>query len=295
MDPHRQEDWTREDDLRVWRILRNQTCKKWEVLKICRDIIDENEQMVAGMSEKEKLKENLVMNVKEKKEYDLWKIRNMKTLNLKESKMKESVKSGPFENFCHKKGLNRKKEIWEIRSEKETERKEDILKELKAERKCARSKKKKLQLYKKGQAQLKENVLTWNETKATEEETLFREIKKIALQERREKKQEEKEEEGNLTSLKKVSNFVKNSEEWKETLAVTLFAPVATNLMCVSPDQHSSATDCGELRKSKFTKPQPGYIPGRAAEARGNPGTGPTHQWERMSGDQTGRLQPASQ
>jgi hypothetical protein len=302
VDPHCLEEWNREDDLRVWKMLRNQTCKKWELLKLCRDIIDENDQMIASMSEKEKLKENLVTNVKEKKDYDLWKIRNMKTLNLKESKLKENVKSGPFENFCHKKGLNRKKEKWEIRSEKETERKEDILKELKSERKCARSKKKKIQLYKKGRDQMKENIQNWKETKATEEETLFKEMKRIALQERKEMKQEidddeekEEKEEENLTSLRKVSNFVKKPENWKETLAVTLFAPKATNLRCVSPKQASSATDCGQLTKIIFTKPQPVYRPGRAAEARGKPRTGPTHQWERSSGDQTGRVLPASQ
>ena len=50
--------------------------------------------------------------------------------------------------------------MWEIRSEKETERKEEILKDLKTERKCARSKKRKLQLYKKGKKKLKENGTT---------------------------------------------------------------------------------------------------------------------------------------
>ena len=82
--------------------------------------------------------------MKEKKEYDIWKIRNIKTLNLKESKSKEIVKKGPFESFCQKKGLERKKEMWEIRSEKETERKEEILKALKTETKCPKSKKRKL-------------------------------------------------------------------------------------------------------------------------------------------------------
>ena len=177
------------------------------------------------------------------------------------------------------------------------------MKELKLERKCARSKKKKIQIFKKCQDKMKENVQNWKETKATEEETLFKEMKRIALQERKEMKQEREEEkerekeakEENLTSLRKVSNFVKKPENWKETLAVTLFAPKATNLRCVSPKQASSATDCGQLTKIIFTKPQPVYRPGRAAEARGKPRTGPTHQWERSSGDQTGRVLPASQ
>ena len=139
-------------------MLRKQTYKKWELSKLCRDVIDENENLIASMSEKERLKENLMMSVKEKKDYDLWKIRNLKTLNLKESKLKENVKNGPFENFCHKNGINRKKDKWEILSEKETERKEEILKELKLERKCAKSKKKKIQLFKKCQNKMKENI-----------------------------------------------------------------------------------------------------------------------------------------
>ena len=210
------------------------------------------------------------------------------------------MKNGPFENFCNRNGLNRKKEKWEIRSEKETERKDNILKELKLERKCARSKKKKIQIFKKCQDKMKENVQNWKETKATEEETLFKEMKRIALQERKEMKQErdeetEETEEENLTSLKKISNLLNTQEKWKETLAVTLFAPVATNLRCVSPKQDSSATDCGQLTEMIFTKPQPVYRPGRAAEARGKPRTGPTHQWERSSGDETGRVLPGSQ
>jgi hypothetical protein len=282
-------------------MIKKQTYKKWELLKLCRDVIDENDQMVASMSEKEKLKENLVMNVKEKKDYDLWKIRNLKTLNLKESKMKENVKNGPFENFCNRNGLNRKKEKWEIRSEKETERKDNTLKEIKLERKCARSKKKKMQLFKKCQNEMKENIQNWKETKSTEEETLFKEMKRIALQERKEMKQEKDEEteeptkEENLTSVKTFSNLLQSQENWKETLAVTLFAPAAANLRCETPKQVSSATDCGQLTEIIFTKPQPVYRPGRAAEARGKPGTGPTNQWERSRGDETGGVLPGSQ
>ena len=92
---------------------------------------------------------------------NIYKLRNLKTLNLKESKWKESAKSGPFESFCQKKGLERKKEMWEIRSEKEIEKKEEIVKALKQEKKCAKSKKRKLHLYKKCRGLIEENVLDW--------------------------------------------------------------------------------------------------------------------------------------
>ena len=119
----------------------------------------------------------MVMNMKETKEYDNWKVRNLKTINLKESSTKETIKSGPFESFCLKKGLDRDKDMWEIISEQETERKEKVLKELKLERKGAKSKKKKIELYKKCKQNMKKNIKNWKETKASEEETLFEEMK----------------------------------------------------------------------------------------------------------------------
>ena len=60
------------------------------------------------------------------------------------SRTKESIKRGPFESFFLKKGLERDKDMSEIISEQETERKEKVLKELKLERKSAKSKKKKI-------------------------------------------------------------------------------------------------------------------------------------------------------
>ena len=82
-------------------------------------IIDENEELVTSMSMTEKLKENITLNGKEAKEYENWKVRNIRTLNLKEGKVKETVKSGPFEKFCVKKGLEREKGLWERMAKKE--------------------------------------------------------------------------------------------------------------------------------------------------------------------------------
>ena len=59
------------------------------------------------------MKENFTLNGKESKEYDNWKVRNVRTLNLKESKVKETSKSGPSEKFCVKKGLEEEKGLWE--------------------------------------------------------------------------------------------------------------------------------------------------------------------------------------
>ena len=70
-------------------------------------------------------------------------------MSLKESKLKEQIKSGPFEKFCAKKGLEREKGLWERDIEKENEFKENFMKETKLERKNARSRRKKIYLYKK--------------------------------------------------------------------------------------------------------------------------------------------------
>ena len=58
----------------VRKVVRNQIIKKWEILKVCKDIIDENEELVTSMSMKERLKENTILNGKGEKEYDNWKV-----------------------------------------------------------------------------------------------------------------------------------------------------------------------------------------------------------------------------
>jgi hypothetical protein len=303
VDPPCQEVWNNEDDLRLRKSVQNIIFKNWELLKVCRDIIDENTPMVNSLSAKEKIKESLDWEEKRRKEYENWKLRNLKTLNLKESRQKASIKSGPFENFCKKKGLERKKEMWEMRSEKEIEEKEEFVKDLKLERKGAKSKKRKLHLYKKCRILLEENVLDWKKVREKEEETLFQEMKKNISEERRSEKigREPKElmvlEEARNKEekLQRVSKLVTKFENCNVNLAETLFAPVAINLSCRTQELPSRATDCGEMKQITITKPQPVYRPGRAAEAPGDTGTGPPHQWERSSGDRDERQQPASQ
>ena len=58
-DPPCQEVWNAEDDLRLRKSVRNEIIKNWELLKVCRDVIDENTPMVNSMSEIEKMKESL--------------------------------------------------------------------------------------------------------------------------------------------------------------------------------------------------------------------------------------------
>ena len=113
--------------------------KKWEILKTCRTVIDENEDLIKNMGMKEKLKESVMWDENEAKEYNEWKVRNVRQMSLKESKVKETVKTGPFEEFCAMVDLESEKGLWERKAEKENEMKENDLKEIQNERKSARS------------------------------------------------------------------------------------------------------------------------------------------------------------
>ena len=89
----------------------------------------------------------------EAKEYNELKVRNVRQMSLKESKVKETVKSGPFEELCAKKGLEREKWLWERKAEKEKKMKENDMKEIQNERK--RSRRKKIELYRNCKNKLK--------------------------------------------------------------------------------------------------------------------------------------------
>ena len=111
--------------------------KKWEILKVCKNVIDVSEEIVKNLSVKEMMKENVMWNIDEERNYNEWKVRNVRHMSLKERNLKENVKSGPFEAFCAKKGLVREKGLWERKAEKEIEQKEIL-----EERKTAKSKRK---------------------------------------------------------------------------------------------------------------------------------------------------------
>ena len=63
-------------------------------------------------------------------------------MNLKETKLKQN-RTVAFEAFCERKGLKRKKGLWETQAETETKVKELELEEMLSRKKQTRSKKKK--------------------------------------------------------------------------------------------------------------------------------------------------------
>ena len=97
--------------------------KKWEIL-VCKNVIDESEEIVKNLSVTEMMKENVMWNVDEERTYNEWRLRNVRHMILKEKKLKKNTKSGLFEAFCATKGLAREKGLWERKAEKEIEQKE---------------------------------------------------------------------------------------------------------------------------------------------------------------------------
>ena len=85
---------------------------------------------------------------------------------MKESRLKEiSTEMGPLKEFCKEKGLDRKKFDFEEKIDEENKEFEKELKEISQERKLAKSKKKRLETFRKCRRRLEDLVGNWKETK----------------------------------------------------------------------------------------------------------------------------------
>ena len=78
--------WDKFDDVHVRRVASNKIVKKWELLTMCRDVIDEIDGLVGRMTMKECLKENVSWQGEERKHYTDWKAKNIRYMSLKNSK-----------------------------------------------------------------------------------------------------------------------------------------------------------------------------------------------------------------
>jgi hypothetical protein len=101
-DPNYPVVWGAEDDMLVRKTAGRLVSKKWEVLKLCKNVIDEQASMLNEMKLKEKIKENVCWNDEDERKYCEWKIKNVKYMSLKESKLKENVRLNVFEHFCER-------------------------------------------------------------------------------------------------------------------------------------------------------------------------------------------------
>ena len=69
-------------------------------MKLCTRVMEENEVLLSTMLMKDKLKERIFCDKKAERNFLELKARNIKFLNLKDSKMKKEVKVSEFEKFC---------------------------------------------------------------------------------------------------------------------------------------------------------------------------------------------------
>ena len=104
-------------------------------------------------------------------------------MSLKETGLKETINMGLFEVFCERKGLERKKSLWETKAETNIEMKDQELKEMLDSKKKAKSKRKKLELYQECRNKLFLLMENWKETPGMEEERIFKKLKETAMKE----------------------------------------------------------------------------------------------------------------
>ena len=78
--------------------------------KLCLNVIEENCGIVKEMSQKETLKEKITWNVEDDRNVGMIKIRNIRFLNLKSGRMNVGIKVNALEQFCERKGDERKLE-----------------------------------------------------------------------------------------------------------------------------------------------------------------------------------------
>ena len=75
---------------------------------------------------------------------EMIRVKNIRYLSLRSSKLKTGTKENILRNFCDKKGQGKEKKNWRKKVDKEIELKETIMKDLLVKKKLAKSKKKRL-------------------------------------------------------------------------------------------------------------------------------------------------------
>ena len=163
--------------------------------------------------------------------------------------------------------------------------------------KNARSKRKKINLYRKCKDKLTLLVKSWKDTPGKEEETLFQSLKQTAKKEKitqalgsRRIEEENKKEQLRLENpnlnlpLEKIKSLKTKSEVCEKSPTETLTVVQRCQLFGAKPATPSRAMDYGQLNKNVITKPQHVYCK-TVAEANTNLVASPAHQWEKRCGD----------
>ena len=176
---------------------------------------------------------------------------------MKESGKKDDAKvEGPLSIYL--KSSDRAKFEVEEMLNKENSKLEEDQKEISEERKTAKSKKRKLEIFRKCRRKLEELTLNWNETKDMEEERRAKMIKEAAMKEilketlNMKKRKVEEDDPLVIKPLKITLEAVK-----LQTDANSFMADVTADLGCDNgPDNPFPARFGQQMPKLEFTKPQ---------------------------------------
>ena len=126
-------------------------------------------------------------NEEDERNVTMFRLRNVRYLNLKNGRITVANKENVLEQFCRKNGLQEQKENWRQQIETEIELKEMEVEELKKKKKQARSKKKKLEIFKEFRTKLSSMIIDWKETPGRDEEKSYGMWKEICMTERMDK------------------------------------------------------------------------------------------------------------
>ena len=130
-----------EDDNLTKSLAKSLTKKKWDIIKLCLEIIQENCITVKEMKITELKKMSVDWSEDDARNVEMIRVKNIRYLSLKSSKVKTSAKENILRNFCEKKWQRNEKENWRKKVDEEIESKETALRDLMLKKKLAKSKK----------------------------------------------------------------------------------------------------------------------------------------------------------
>ena len=176
--------WRQEDDNLIKSLAKSLTKKKWDIIKLCLEIIQDISITVKEMKITELKKMGVDWSEDDDRKVEMIRVKNIRYLSLRSSKLKTSMKENILRNFCENKGHIKEKENWRRKVDKEIELKEIILRDLLLNKKLAKSKKKRLELLMDCKRTLHLLIDDWKETPPLDEDKMTRKIRESCMRER---------------------------------------------------------------------------------------------------------------
>ena len=129
--------WSKDHEKIVRKMSVKLVYKKWEIVKICLNVIEDNEEIVRRLTPKQKKKEMIIWNDDDERNVVKLRMRNVRFLNLKNGKQIGENKVNVLEQFYKKNGMTEQKENWRMTVDNEIEMKEKEVEELREKKKHA--------------------------------------------------------------------------------------------------------------------------------------------------------------